>query len=189
MKHRLVSLSNWARKRLPTREGLEKNRYLAPFAHLVLRADLWRFNRRSVPRGVALGLFTGIFIPFAHSFIAAMTAVFVRANVPVAIVSTWTSNPVTWTVMFPAAFWISTQLGFHADMATFRALVEHEASMGQWAHWLVSSAAPALLAGLFVLAVVVASLGYLVAVLVWRLMVARKRSRPFASGRRGMKAG
>jgi uncharacterized protein (DUF2062 family) len=174
---RLISLSNWARTHFPTREKLEGNRWIAPFAHLVLRADLWRFNRRSVPRGVALGLFTGIFIPFAHSFVAALTAVFVRANVPVAIVSTWTSNPFTWALIFPAAFWISTQLGFHADIATFRAMIEHEASLGQWAHWLASSAAPALLAGLFVLASVVASLGYLAAVVVWRGMVARKRLR------------
>ena len=77
--------TNWLRGHFPTREQLEKNRFIRPFAHRVLRSDLWRFNRRSVPRGIALGLFVGIMIPFAHSAVAALTAMFVRANVPVAI--------------------------------------------------------------------------------------------------------
>ena len=171
----LVSLSNWARTRLPTREGLEKNRMIQPFAHLVLRADLWRFNRRSVPRGVALGLFTGIAVPFAHSPIAALSAVVVRANVPVAIVTTWTSNPATWVLMFPAALFISKSLGLNPDMAKFQALLQHDATLRQWAGWLFSSAAPALMFGLFVLAACVSALGYAVASFVWRLIVLRKR--------------
>jgi uncharacterized protein (DUF2062 family) len=177
---RPVSLSNWARNHLPTRQKLEENRWVRPFAHLVLRADLWRFNRRSVPRGVALGLFTGIFIPFAHSFVAALTAVFVRANVPVAIVATWTSNPFTWALIFPSAFWLSSLMGFHADIATFRAMLGHDTTLAQWAEWLLSSAAPALLSGLFTLAVGMSILGYGVAALVWRSMVAGKRKRRLA---------
>ena len=166
----------WLASHMPTRDSLEANRWIRPFAHLVLRPDLWRFNRRSVPRGVALGLFTGIAVPFAHSVVAALSAV-VRANVPVAIVTTWTSNPVTWAVMFPAAFWLSSHMGFHADMKTFRFMLEHNTSLHQWARWLASSAAPALLAGLFALAAMVSSAGYVISGLVWRLLVARKRQR------------
>ena len=40
-----------------TRDQIERNRFLKPFAHRLLRSELWRFTRRSVPRGVALGLF------------------------------------------------------------------------------------------------------------------------------------
>jgi len=95
----ITKLTDWFRNHFPTREKLESNRYIRPFASRVLRSDLWRFTRRSVPRGIALGLFVGILIPFAHSFVAALTAVFVRANVPVAIAATWTSNPATWVVI------------------------------------------------------------------------------------------
>ena len=171
------AMARWLANHMPSREKLEQNRFIRPFAHLVLKPDLWRFNRRSVPRGVALGLFTGIAIPFAHSPIAALSAVLVRANVPVAIVTTWTSNPATWALMFPAAFWISSMLGFHADMHTFRFMLEHDVPMAQWAKWLFSAAAPALLAGLFTLATLVASIGYMAAALVWRLMVVRRRRR------------
>ncbi|MEL0253625.1 MAG: DUF2062 domain-containing protein, partial [Novosphingobium sp.] len=49
---------NWARANMPTREQMEQNRFARPLA---ARHELWRFTRRSVPRGVAAGLFIGIF--------------------------------------------------------------------------------------------------------------------------------
>jgi uncharacterized protein len=173
----IISLSNWARGHFPTREKLEQNRWIRPFAHLVLKPDLWRFNRRSVPRGIALGLFTGIAVPFAHSPIAALCAVAVRANVPVAIATTWTSNPLTWALIFPAAIAISNTLGFHVDMTVFRALLHSDASLGDWAQWLLSRAAPALMLGLLVEATIVAAIGYAVAALGWRVWIGQKRER------------
>ncbi|MDE1915407.1 MAG: DUF2062 domain-containing protein [Sphingomonadales bacterium] len=173
----IISLSNWARVHFPTREKLERNRWIRPFAHLVLKPDLWRFNRRSVPRGIALGLFTGIAVPFAHSPIAALCAVVVRANVPVAIATTWTSNPLTWALIFPGAIAISNLLGFNVDMTTFRALLHSDASLGAWTHWLLSHAAPALMLGLLVEALIVSSIGYGAAALGWRMWVGQKRDR------------
>ncbi len=171
----LSSIGTWLAARMPTREKLEKNRWLRPFANIILRPDLWRFNRRSVPRAVALGLFTGILIPFAHTIVAALTAVFVRANVPIAIVTTWTSNPATWVVIFPSAFWVSNRLGYHADMKAYSALMERHASIGEWVSWLLSDAAPALMVGLFVIATITASIGYLVTSLGWRFWIASRR--------------
>ncbi|MFP5454422.1 MAG: DUF2062 domain-containing protein, partial [Alphaproteobacteria bacterium] len=55
-------IGHWWRKNAPTRESLEQVRWLRPFAHRVLEPSLWRFTRRSVPRGVALGLIVGIFL-------------------------------------------------------------------------------------------------------------------------------
>ncbi len=45
---------------MPSRDSLENNRFIQPVAHRVLAPELWRFTRRSVPRGVALGLLVGI---------------------------------------------------------------------------------------------------------------------------------
>ncbi len=173
-------IGSWFQNHAPTREKLEQNRWIRPVAHLVLREDLWRFNRRSVPRGVALGLFAGIMVPFAHSVIAAVTAVFARANVPVAIATTWTSNPFTWPLIFPGAIFVSGRLGFHVDMAAYEYLRTHDASIGQWISWLLSDAAPPLLFGLFVIATVLASVGYLASSLFWRLRVGAKRTRRLA---------
>lgn len=176
-------LRTWMQGLMPTRESLEQNRWIRPIAHLVLRDELWRLNRRSVPRGVALGLFTGILIPFMHTPLAVTGAVVVRGNVPVAAATTWTSNPFTWAIMFPTAFRISSNLGVHTDMTAFNALVAHGAGLGQWIAWLLSSAAPAVLLGLFVEATIVASIGYLLAGLVWRWRVVSRRKRKLALAR------
>ena len=58
---------------LPTREEMAGNRWLAPIAHRFLSPELWRFTRRSVPRGVALGLFSGFIVPVGQIFLAAFT--------------------------------------------------------------------------------------------------------------------
>jgi uncharacterized protein (DUF2062 family) len=170
---------------MPTRATLEANRWVRPFASTVLRADLWRFNRRSVPRGIALGLFAGILIPFAHSLVAALSAVLFRANVPVAIAATWCSNPATWVLIFPGAIAISHVLGFHVDKHQFLVLLHHHAGLAAWSRWLASSAAPALMLGLLVEATVVAALGYGAAVLFWRLRVAHLRKAANARRRAG----
>jgi uncharacterized protein (DUF2062 family) len=68
-------------------------------------------------------------------------------------------------------------MGFHADMATFDALVESHASFGQWMSWLLSDAAPAMITGLLVIGAAVAFVGYWVAMVGWRWWVGRKWKR------------
>ena len=74
-------VQQWVARNLPRREDMAKRRWIRPFAHRVLRPELWRFTRRSVPRGVALGALVGIIIPFAQILFAAILALPVRANV------------------------------------------------------------------------------------------------------------
>ena len=78
---------------------MARNRYLAPIAHRFLSPELWRFTRRSVPRGVALGLFSAFIIPVGQIFLAAFVALPARANVPLAAAVTFVTNP------FTIAFW------------------------------------------------------------------------------------
>lgn len=88
------------RKYTPTREEMAANKYLAPIAHRFLSPELWRFTRRSVPRGVALGLFAAFIIPVGQIFLAAFLALPSRANVPLATVVTFVTNP------FTLPFWL-----------------------------------------------------------------------------------
>ena len=174
----------WFKGHVPTRESLEANRWVRPFAKSVLRPDLWRFNRRSVPRGIALGLFVGILIPFAHSVVAALTAVFVRANVPMAIASTWVSNPATWIIIFPSAYKIGEAL-LHADAMTDiapMASAMHETEMDRLLTQITGKGLDTAL-GLFVIATVLASIGYLVSSFGWRWWIMRKRRARLAQSR------
>ena len=92
-------LADLIRRHTPTREEMANNRYLAPIAHRFLSPELWRFTRRSVPRGVALGLFCAFIVPLGQVFLAAFMALPARANVPISALVTFVTNPLT----FP--FW------------------------------------------------------------------------------------
>jgi len=138
-------LSRWWHANAPTRESLEHNRFLAPVAHRVLEPSLWRFTRRSVPRGVALGLLVGIFllIPGVQIAGAALLALPFRANIPLAAAMTFLSNPATTPLFLMASVYMGNWLlGRSADASGFMALIDRHASIREWCAWLFSEAAP-----------------------------------------------
>ena len=177
--------SSWAQRNMPTREQMEGNRFIRPFAHRVLRSELWRFTRRSVPRGVALGLLVGIIVPFAQILFAALLSAPVRANVPLAALATFVTNPFTTPLIWVAAYWVGSIL-LRIDAATIVAPVNtaiERTELQQFLEWL-TGATMVTAFGLIVIAVVAASISYLVSVWTWRWMTARKWSRRRA--RRGL---
>ena len=176
MKSRLYA---WFHRQMPKREEFIEHRLIGPFAR---RQELWRFTRRSVPRGVAIGLMVGIFalIPGVQIVGAALMCVPFRGNIPLAAAMTFLTNPATTPLLIAASLFVGNALGFHADMASLRALYQTHASIAEWIRWMLSDAAPALLLGLFVIAVVSGAVGYLVSSFLWREVVARKRKRRLA---------
>ena len=164
----------WVRGHVPTRESVARSRLLRPVAHRLLAPALWRFNRRSVPRGVALGMGTGILLPFAHMPLAAVLALPARANIPVAVMMTLISNPLT----FVEIVWLEHRLGrfvLRLDAAVPGQPVREVVASG-WLHWLMSSAGVAMV-GALCLAPVMAGLGYAAAAFGWRRWVARRWAR------------
>lgn len=168
-------LADWLRRKMPTREEMARNRYLAPIAHRFLTPELWRFTRRSVPRGVALGVFAGFIIPLGQIFLAAFLALPARANVPLAALVTFITNPIT----FP--FWaiVANKTGkliLNIDAAVGGVARDQIASdQGPLATFFEMAGVTAF--GFVVLAIVGSAIGYLSASFVWRIVVARKRKR------------
>ena len=169
-------LAETIRRNMPTREQLAGNRWTRGLAR---RQELWRFTRRSVPRGVAIGLLVGIFalIPGIQMVGAALMCVPGRGNIPLAVGMTFLSNPATTPLILILSAIIGNFLGFRADTATVYAMVGRGAPVSEWAQWFFSDAAPAVLVGLAVLSVVAAALGYVIAGMIWRPIVARRRKR------------
>ncbi|MPT47435.1 MAG: DUF2062 domain-containing protein [Sphingobium sp.] len=169
--------SRWLKANSPTRESLENSRLLAPVAHRVLAPELWRFTRRSVPRGVALGLMVGIFflIPGVQIAGAALFALPFRANIPIAAAMTFLSNPATTPFILMASVYIGNwALGRTADISSLMALFHEGAGFSQWVAWLFSEAAPALLFGLATISIVAAIIGYFIADWAWRFHTGRR---------------
>ncbi|WP_309753429.1 DUF2062 domain-containing protein [Novosphingobium sp.] len=170
----LTRIAAWANRNMPKHEDLAHNRWIGPFAR---RPELWRFTRRSVPRGVAVGLLVGIFalIPGIQIIGAAIMCVPGRGNIPLAVLMTFLSNPATTPFIIIAAIRVGNMLGYHADISTFYALYERGSGVRDWLGWLLSDAAPAMLIGLFVISVVAAAIGYLVSSFGWAWWIRHKR--------------
>jgi uncharacterized protein (DUF2062 family) len=168
------------RRHAPTKEELQRSRLLRPLGQRIWASELWRLSRRSVPAGVAVGLFVGIFlmIPGLQIVGAALVAVPFRANIPIAAAMTFVSNPATTPFFIIAAINIGNRLGFRADLAAFQQLSGARAPLRDWAAWLLSDAAPALVSGLTLIGLAAAFAGYWVSLVAWRLWIGSKwRSR------------
>jgi uncharacterized protein (DUF2062 family) len=168
--------ANWVTKNSPNREELARSRWLKPFGSRVMHSEFWRFTRRSVPRGVAAGLFIGVFllIPGIQIIGAALLSIPARANIPVAAAMTFLTNPATTPFLIALSLEIGSFFGFRTDISSFYALIDRGAGVKSWLYWLFSDAAPALVSGLFIIAVVAAAVGYLLAGFVWRWWTGRK---------------
>ncbi|MBX3595159.1 MAG: DUF2062 domain-containing protein [Sphingomonas sp.] len=158
---------------MPTRESMEQSRWLRPVSHRVLAPELWRFTRRSVPRGVALGMVTGIMIPVGQIIAAAALALPFRANVPVASLTTFITNPFTTPPLWVAAYWVGRKV-LQLDAAVPGAPITTHVANDSWLSWLLAEAGPATITGLVTITIVAAALGYLLSAVGWRLWIAHK---------------
>lgn len=82
-------------------------RWMGPALH---HPALWRMSRRGTALGVGIGVFFGLMLPLAQIPAAAVVAVAMRANVPVAAVSTLVTNPLTFPAIYYGAYRIGTLL-------------------------------------------------------------------------------
>jgi uncharacterized protein (DUF2062 family) len=171
----------WAQSAMPTRDQLEQNRFVRPFAHRVLASELWRFTRRSVPRGVALGLLVGIIVPFAQVLIAAFFSLSVRANVSVAALTTFVTNPLTTPFIWALSYKVGERLLYIDSMIHANPLDSLMRVTDGWQllEWLTAEG-KVLALGIVVVATVSASVAYLATSLGWSYWVRHKRTRALA---------
>lgn len=157
----------WLTRHIPTRETVGHYRLLRPFAPHLTHPSLWRMTRRSVPRGVALGLFVAVIIPFMHTVIAALLAIPTRANVAVAAVFTLVVNPLTIPPMYYAAYRIgSWELHHDSTLLDPTAAERFSSELSRLLFWVHQASGP-IAVGILTIAAVLATLGYLTASLVW----------------------
>ena len=174
----------WVTRHIPSRDTVHQNRLLRPFARHLSKPELWRMHRRSVPRGVALGLGIGIIIPFMHTLLAALLAIPLRANVTIAAAFTLLINPLT----IPPVYYLAYRMGLwelHADAAvTNPAAAQHfSGELSRILFWVHEASGPIAL-GVITLAVTAAVAGYFLAALLWRLWLVGKVRRKRLARRR-----
>jgi uncharacterized protein (DUF2062 family) len=164
----VIGRFHWIARHVPTRESIQQNRLLRPFAKHLGNPALWRLHRRSVPRAVALGLFVGVIIPFMHTVVAAILAIPTRANVLVAALFTLVVNPLTIPFMYMAAYRIGSW-ELHHDKAVVDAETARQMTgeLQRILFWIHHASGP-IGVGILTLAAASALFGYFAAALTWR---------------------
>ena len=87
------------KKYLPNREQIAEIPALSSLRHLLLEPNLWHMNRYSLSFGFLIG---GIccFLPiFFQTVPCVLLCVWIRCNVPLAVLVVWISNPITFGPM------------------------------------------------------------------------------------------
>lgn len=168
------------RKFLPDHNAIRGNRWLAPFESTLLHPRLWHLNRHSAAGAVATGLFCGL-IPGPFQMLgAAIGAVIFRVNLPLALLTTLYTNPLTIVPLYVVAFALgkfSLGLVGHTVAGQFVAPPEYGADgFMSWIealiNWMFQLGKP-LAVGLVLLGSLLAFLGYLATRFAWRLHLVR----------------
>lgn len=165
------------RRFLPSHDRIRQNRHIARFGPWLQHHNLWHVNRRSVAGGVAVGLFAGL-IPGSNPvqfMAAAVFSIAFHVNLPIAVIVTLYSNPFTIVPLYVMAFKLGELVLLRNNglppAATFSL---EDKGISEWLpavfEWLASVGKP-LLVGLPLLALLLATAGYLVVDLGWRLHV------------------
>ena len=161
-----MRLKRWLKRNAPTHDRLAGVPLLRPIRRYLGDPNVWHFNRHSVARGVALGLFLGFAIPMGFQVVlAALIAVSTRANIAVAALFTSVSNPFTVIPIYFAALKIGDWLlGYDTNIHP-----GHDAVVE-----IIREAPVPMVVGTIFFATISAAIGFLTIHFLWRYWVAKR---------------
>lgn len=163
------------RKYLPTHASITGNRFVAWFGPWLQHHNLWHLHRRSVAGGVAVGLFSGLIPGPLQILTGVILSILFRVNLPVAALMTLYTNPLTIVPLYYLAYRYGALVTMSdAGHQTPSAFSTEGLPWNQWLpalfDWMVAMGKP-LAVGLPLLAITLATLGYLLVDNAWKIYV------------------
>ena len=163
------------RKYLPTHASIHERRWIGWFGNSLTHPNLWHLNRHSVAGGLAIGLFAGLVPGPLQMLTAALLAVPLHVNLPVALIMTLYTNPLTIVPLYLLAYeYGSLLLGENGKEVVLRTFemdwLNFAASIRGLFDWMLSLGKP-LAVGLVALALTLAGVGYFAVQAAWRIHV------------------
>lgn len=98
---------NLIKKYIPNPEKIKSIKSLHFLGDRLHDPNLWHLNRRSVSLAFAVGLFFAWVPTPTQMAMAAATALYIRANLPISVALVWLTNPIT----MPPLFYFAYRLG------------------------------------------------------------------------------
>jgi uncharacterized protein (DUF2062 family) len=163
------------RKYLPDIDTVRSSRLVAPFGGWLQHPNLWCLNRRSVRGAVAIGLFCGLIPGPLQMLGALLLAIPLRKNIPVALLATLYTNPLTIVPLYVLAYgYGQVLLGMPLGAMPLEPFLWDWSDIGgslrEFGVWTMALGKP-LAVGLLALAATLAVMGYFVMELAWRAYV------------------
>lgn len=170
------------RKYLPDASHIRGRPILRFLGTWLVLPHLWHLNRRAVAGGVAVGGFAGMLPGPVQFLFASILAMVFKVNLPVAVVTTLYTNPITFVPIVYAAYKLgSLLLGIRTKVPVINEfhVTDWRQAVPELTTWLLSRGWVYLI-GALALGLVLEAIGYWTVILAWRLHVLlylRKRSR------------
>ncbi len=162
---------------MPSVEHVRQYKLLRIFGDGLFHPALWDLNRRSAAGGVAVGLFCGLIPGPLQMLGAGIAALLFRVNLPVALVTTLYTNPVTIVPLYLVAYKIGTLVlgatnGRDPEPPPEWVFSQPAASLEAFGQWVLGLGAPLAL-GVLLLACFLSAAGYVIVRVGWSLYLRR----------------
>jgi uncharacterized protein (DUF2062 family) len=154
---------------------VRSTRMVAMFGGWLQHPGLWCFNRHTVPAAFAIGLFAGLIPGPVQMLAALLLAVPFKKNLPVALITTLYSNPLTIVPLYLVAYQYGALFVSGEQRAGMPPLYEMRwsdpaGSMMALLDWSLALGKP-LAIGIVLLALTLALAGYVAARVGWRIYI------------------
>ncbi|EPE37806.1 flagellar biosynthesis protein FlhF [Candidatus Photodesmus katoptron Akat1] len=146
---------------------LKQKSLLKIFGKIILKPNLWYFNRHSTAGAFAIGLLVA-FIPFpSQMIVSAGLAILCSVNLPLAVALVWITNPITMPFLFYFAYKVGAFI-MNIPSKTFYFEFSWEFILNQ-----INIIVPPLLLGCMICGIFSAFTSYLIITACWRYSVIR----------------
>lgn len=167
-------MKNWLKKYTPSTQSLQNSPEIKELKSFTKAPCFWSRDRQSVARGVAAGL-AGAVIPGFQLFYAAILVILLRGNLPIALVCTLVTNPLTvapivYFIYFVGAFVIkngNSNFVFQEFQWNFSSFHAFWSNVSTWS----LQFGKAFLVGLPIVSVCLGMIGYFGTILIWEASI------------------
>ena len=97
----------WLKKRIPSTKSLQNSPELKGLNFFFDSPCFWSRSQQCVARGVAAGL-AGAVVPGFQIFYAAILVIILRGNLPIALLCTLITNPLTFVPISYFIYWVGS---------------------------------------------------------------------------------
>ncbi len=165
-------MKNWLKKHLPSANSLQNSSELKRLKSFFKASCFWSRDHQAIARGVAAGL-AGSVIPGFQIFYAAILVILLRGNLPIALLFTLVTNPLTVVPITYLVYFIGSLLvgngdadfvikDFQWDFSSFHAFWSNASA------WLLQFG-KAFMVGLPIVSLCFGLMGYFGTLLIWKI--------------------